>query len=92
MARPARRTYSVFDGRINGERFRTYHEQQLLQIQPGEFVFMDNRGSHMSTAIHQMIRPEPGHLEAHPRRPELNRRPGDYAHMRNTLRSKRERP
>lgn len=47
----------VFDGPINGQRFRAYVEQQLVPVlKPGDIVVMDNLGSHKSAAIRQMIR------------------------------------
>ena len=37
----------VFDGPINGERFRAYAEQFLVRtLQPGDIVVLDNLGSH----------------------------------------------
>jgi transposase len=47
----------VFDGPINGQCFRAYVEQQLVQVlKPGDIVIMDNLGSHKSDAIRQAIR------------------------------------
>ena len=46
----------VFDGPINGESFRAYVEQQLVQtLRPGDIVIMDNLGSHKSKAVRNAI-------------------------------------
>src|SRR3546814_15431889 len=47
----------VFDGPINGERFRAYVEQCLVPtLKPGDIVVLDNLGSHKSAAVRQAIR------------------------------------
>jgi len=47
----------VFDGPINGQSFRAWVNQQLLQaIGPGDIVILDNLGSHKSLEIGRAIR------------------------------------
>ena len=47
----------VFDGPINGQSFRAWVDQQLLEtIGPGDIVIMDNLGSHKSIEIGRAIR------------------------------------
>jgi transposase len=47
----------VFDGPINGQSFRAWIDQQLLDvIAPGDIVVMDNLGSHKSVEIGRAIR------------------------------------
>ena len=46
----------VFDGPINGEKFRAYVEQILVPtLRPGDIVIMDNLGSHKSAAVREAI-------------------------------------
>jgi transposase len=45
----------VFDGPINGECFRAYVEQQLVQVlKSGDIVIMDNLGSHKSAVLRRL--------------------------------------
>jgi putative transposase len=47
----------VFDGPINGERFRLYVETMLVPtLREGDIVIRDNLGSHRGKAIRQAIR------------------------------------
>ena len=47
----------LFDGPINGERFRGYVEQFLVPtLKPGDVVILDNLGSHKGKAVRQAIR------------------------------------
>ena len=47
----------LFDGPINGERFRAYVEQFLTPtLKPGDVVILDNLGSHKGKAVRQAIR------------------------------------
>ena len=47
----------LFDGPINGERFRAYVEQFLVPtLKPGDVVILDNLGSHKAKAIRRAIR------------------------------------
>ena len=44
----------LFDGPINGERFRAYVEQFLAPtLKPGDVVILDNLGSHKGKAVRQ---------------------------------------
>jgi len=46
----------VFDGPINGEKFRAYVEQILVPtLQPGDIVVMDNLASHKVDGVRQAI-------------------------------------
>ncbi len=64
----------VFDGPINGECFRAYVEQQLVQtLLPGDIVIMDNLGSHKSEAVKQAIHAANARLRfLPPYSPDLN--------------------
>lgn len=47
----------VFDGPINGASFQRYVEQFLLPtLRPGDFVIMDNLGSHKGHAVRAAIK------------------------------------
>lgn len=47
----------VFDGPINGQSFRAWVDQQLLEaIGPSDIVVMDNLGSHKAVEIGRAIR------------------------------------
>jgi len=47
----------VFDGPINGERFRAYVEQALVPtLKPGDIVVMDNLASHKGVAVRRALR------------------------------------
>src|ERR1017187_10747889 len=47
----------LYDGPINGERFRAYVEQFLAPtLKPGDVVILDNLGSHKGKAVRQAIR------------------------------------
>ncbi|HTV33801.1 MAG TPA: IS630 family transposase [Methylocella sp.] len=47
----------LFDGPINGERFRAYVEQFLVPtLKAGDVVILDNLGSHKSKAVRKAIR------------------------------------
>ena len=53
----------LFDGPINGERFRAWIEKALVPtLQPGDIVVLDNLGSHKGQAIRQAIRLAGAHL------------------------------
>jgi transposase len=53
----------LFDGPINGERFRAWVEQALLStLMPGDVVVLDNLGSHKGQAVRQAIRAAGAHL------------------------------
>jgi putative transposase len=47
----------VFDGPINGERFRAYVEQFLVPtLKPNDIVILDNLASHKGKAVRKAIR------------------------------------
>jgi transposase len=47
----------LFDGPINGERFRAYVEQFLVPtLKPGDVVILDNLGSHKGKIVRTAIR------------------------------------
>lgn len=47
----------LFDGPINGVRFRTYVEHALTPtLKPGDIVIIDNLGSHKGNAVRSAIR------------------------------------
>ena len=47
----------LFDGPINGERFRAYVEQFLVPtLKAGDVVILDNLGSHKGKAVRKAIR------------------------------------
>lgn len=53
----------LFDGPINGERFRAWVEQALVPtLKPGDVVILDNLGSHKGKAIRSAIRDAGAHL------------------------------
>jgi putative transposase len=47
----------LFDGPINGERFRAYVEQELVPtLKSDDIVVLDNLGSHKSKAVRSAVR------------------------------------
>ncbi len=53
----------LFDGPINGERFRAWVEQALVPtLKPGDVVVLDNLGSHKGKAVRRAIRDARAHL------------------------------
>ena len=64
----------MFDGPINGIRFRAYVEQALIPtLAPGDIVIMDNLGSHKGQAVRAAIRQAGAHLIfLPPYSPDLN--------------------
>jgi len=47
----------LFDGPINGERFKAYVEQFLLPtLKPSDVVILDNLGSHKGKAVRRAVR------------------------------------
>ena len=53
----------LFDGPINGERFRAWVEQALVPtLKPGDVVVLDNLGSHKGKAVRHAIRAAGAHL------------------------------
>ena len=64
----------LFNGPINGERFRAYVEQFLVPtLKPGDVVILDNLGSHKGKAVRAAIRAAGAHLLFLPKySPDLN--------------------
>lgn len=78
----------IFDGPINGERFRAYVEQFLVPtLRPGDIVILDNLGSHKSKAVRQAIRAVGAHrLFLPPYSPDLNPIEQVFAKLKHRLR------
>jgi transposase len=83
----------VFDGPINGERFRAYVEQALVPtLKPGDIVVMDNLGSHKSAAVRRAIRGVGAKLFfLPPYSPDLNPIEQVFAKLKTLLRKADER-
>ena len=64
----------LFDGPINGERFRAYVEQFLVPtLKPGDAVILDNLGSHKGKGVRKAIRAVGARLVFLPKySPDLN--------------------
>jgi transposase len=64
----------LFNGPINGERFRAYVEQFLVPtLKPNDVVILDNLGSHKGKAVRAAIRAAGAHLLFLPKySPDLN--------------------
>ncbi len=78
----------IFDGPINGERFRAYVEQFLVPtLRSGDIVILDNLGSHKSKAVRQAIRAVGAHrLFLPPYSPDLNPIEQVFAKLKHWLR------
>lgn len=83
----------VFNGAINGERFRAYVEQALVPaLRKGDVVIMDNLSSHKSQAVRQAIRKAGAHLLFLPKySPDLNPIEQVFAKLKALLRNAAER-
>ena len=83
----------VFDGPINGERFRAYAEQFLVRtLQPGDIVVLDNPGGHKGKAVRRAIRTAGAHrLFLPPYSPDLNPIEQVFAKLKHWLRQARTR-
>src|SRR5208337_2596792 len=88
----------LYDGPINGERFRAYVEQFLAPtLEPGDVVILDNLGSHKGKAVRQAIRAAGARLVFLPKySPDLNPKrssvKGRRPHLRRHLRRHRQNP
>ena len=78
----------VFDGPINGEKFRAYVEQFLVPtLRPGDIVVLDNLGSHKGNAVRQAIRAAGARrLFLPPYSPDLNPIEQAFAKLKHWLR------
>jgi len=78
----------LFDGPINGERFRAWVEQALVPtLGPGDIVVLDNLGSHKGKAVRQAIRKAGAHILFLPAySPDLNPIEQLFAKLKHWLR------
>ena len=78
----------LFDGPINGERFRAYVEQFLVPtLKPGDVVILDNLGSHKGKAVRTAIRGVGARLVFLPKySPDLNPIEQVFAKLKNFVR------
>lgn len=78
----------LFDGPINGEKFRAWVEQFLVPtLKPGDIVVLDNLGSHKGSAVRRAIRGAGAHrlfLPAYS--PDLNPIEQAFAKLKHWLR------
>ena len=83
----------VFDGPINGERFRAYVEQALVPtLKPGDIVVMDNLASHKGVAVRRALRRAGAKLLfLPPYSPDLNPIEQVFAKLKTLLRKADER-
>ena len=83
----------VFDGPINGEKFRAYVEQQLVPIlKHGDIVIMDNLGSHKSRALRSLIKAAGAKLwYLPPYSPDLNPIEQTFAKIKHWMRAAQKR-
>jgi transposase len=78
----------LFDGPINGERFRAYVEQFLAPtLKPGDVVILDNLGSHKGKAVRDAVRAVGARLVFLPKySPDLNPIEQVFAKLKTLLR------
>lgn len=83
----------VFDGAINGARFRAYIEQMLVpRLQPGDIVVLDNLTSHKVAGIREAIEAQGAQLlYLPPYSPDLNPIEQTFAKFKAALRKAAER-
>jgi transposase len=83
----------VFDGAINGERFRSYVEQMLAPtLWPGDIVILDNLSSHKIAGIREAIEARQAQiLYLPPYSPDLNPIEQAFAKLKAGLRKAGER-
>ena len=83
----------VFDGPVNGEKFRAYVEQILVPtLEPGDLVLMDNLNSHKVAGVSQAI--EAAGAERRflpPYSPDMDPIEQVFAKVKNTLRKMAQR-
>ena len=79
----------VFDGAINGARFRAYVEQALAPtLQPGDIVIMDNLGAHKVAGVRAAIQARGARvLYLPPYSPDLNPIEQAFAKLKTLLRT-----
>ena len=78
----------LFDGPINGLKFRSYVETALIPtLKPGDIVIIDNLGSHKAKAVRDAIRNAGAHLLfLPPYSPDLNPIEMVFAKLKSALR------
>jgi transposase len=83
----------VFDGAINGARFRGYVEQMLAPaLRPGDIVLLDNLSSHKIAGIREAIEAQDAQLiYLPPYSPDLNPIEQAFAKLKAALRQAAER-
>ena len=83
----------LFDGPINGERFRAWVEQALVPtLGPGDVVVLDNLGSHKGKTVRRAIRDAGAHLLFLPAySPDLNPIEQLFAKLKHWLRRQQAR-
>ena len=83
----------VFNGPINGEAFRTWVAQMLVEtLAPGDIVVMDNLGSHKGTETRRLIRAAGARLWfLPPYSPDLNPIEQTFAKIKQAMRTAQER-
>jgi len=83
----------VFDGAINGERFRAYVEQMLAPtLRPHDIVMLDNLTSHKAAGVAEAITAQGTHLVyLPPYSPDLNPIEQAFAKFKAALRKAAER-
>ena len=83
----------VFDGAINGERFRAYVEQMLAPtLREGDIVLLDNLSSHKGTGVREAIAAQGAQLVfLPPYSPDLNPIEQAFAKFKAALRHAAER-
>ena len=83
----------LFDGPINGERFRAYVEQELVPtLKAHDIVILDNLGSHKSKAVRRAVRAVGARLVFLPKySPDLNPIEQVFAKLKAELRKAKPR-
>ena len=78
----------LFDGPINGVKFRAYVEEALVPtLKPGDIVVIDNLGSHKGRAVRAALRNAGAHLFfLPPYSPDLNPIEQVFAKIKTLLR------
>jgi len=83
----------VFDGPINGEKFRAYVEQILVPtLEPGDLVLMDNLNSHKVAGVREAIEAAGAERQfLPPYSPDMDPIEQVFAKVKNTLRKMAQR-
>ena len=83
----------LFDGPINGERFRAYVEQELVPtLKSDDIVVLDNLGSHKSKAVRSAVRAARARLVFLPKySPDLNPIEQAFAKLKGEIRKAKPR-